>query len=882
MSIRNFGKLFDPGSVAVIGASQAAGRIGTIVLNNMAGGGYAGALWPVNPKYEELLGVRCYPDVAALPAPPDLAVICTPPATVPDLVAALGERGTRAAVVLTPGLAATRVGGGGSAHQAMLDAARPHLLRILGPGGVGLLSPANGLNASVAQGGAKAGRIAFVSQSDALMTASLDWARLHGVGYSKCVSLGERGDIDLGDLLDFLADDEDTRAILLYMESAVCARKFMTAGRLAARAKPVIVLKAGRDASDEVYDAAFRRAGMLRVHATEDLFDAAETLARLRPTGGERLAIMGNGGALGRIATDALDAADGKLARFGAETLLKLGLGPRPDGGGANAASAQAGARIGGPDAAAAADVGAEGGPPGDTLGHALSEALGEAMRLAEGLLPAAWRSHPPPAVQDAPPRPAPAFALDLGGGASAATHAAALEALLADAEVDAVLLLHAPASGVDTTGIAETLAPLASASGKNVLSCWLGGAAVADARRVFADAGLPTYDTPEQAVRGFMQMVQYRRNQEQLMQVPGQSPATGKPERAAVRAMVDQALAAGRARLEGGDARAVLAAYGIPVAGEGEAAAARLARAQAHELVIEVRNDPMFGPVIRFGQGGLAGKLADDHAVGLPPLNMVLAAELVERTRVARVLGGHRHRPAADIQAVCHALIQVSDLVADIAELEALSLDPLLADAHGLLALDARIVLGPPRASHAQAIRPYPQELEQEVEWQGAPLLLRPIKPEDAPQHVEFFAQLHPDDVRLRFFSAMRELQPAQLARLTQIDYDRAMAFIATRVSGTGRPETLGVVRAVADPDNRRAEFAILVRSDLKGKGLGAILFDKLIDYFRGRGTAEMVGTALSENGGVQQLVRRFGGTVSASPEPGLADLIITLQHQH
>jgi acetyltransferase len=235
--------------------------------------------------------------------------------------------------------------------------------------------------------------------------------------------------------------------------------------------------------------------------------------------------------------------------------------------------------------------------------------------------------------------------------------------------------------------------------------------------------------------------------------------------------------------------------------------------------------------------------------------------------------------RPAADIDALCHALIQVSDLVADVPGLVSLALDPLLADAQGVLALAASLELGPPRASHALAIRPYPQELEQEIQWQGAPLLLRPIRPEDTPQHREFFAQLEPEDVRLRFFAPLRELHPNQLARLTQIDYDRAMAFIASRTRADGSPETLGVVRAVADPDNRRAEFAILVRSDLKGRGLGAILFQKLVDYFRGRGTAELVGEALSENSGIQQLVRRFGGTVGPSLEPGMADLRIMLQ---
>ena len=825
MSIRNFNSLFDPGSVAVIGATLRPGSIGAAVLNNMAEGGYAGALWPVNPKYDELLGVPCYSKVSALPKAPDLAIICTPPATVPGLIAELGARGTRAAVVLTKGLDELTFSGGKSARQAMLEAAKPHLLRILGPGGVGLLAPASGLNASLAQGGAKAGKIAFISQSDALMSAVLDWARLHGIGFSKFASLGERADIDLSDLLDFLADDTDTAAILVYMENLACARKFMSAARLAARAKPVIVLKAGREASDLAYDAAFRRAGMLRVHSTEDLFDAAETLAHARALRGERLAIVGNGGALGTIATDALAYARGKLSPLSPDTV--------------------------------------------SLLQHELQGLAGHAARRAAA---------------------SPYNPLNLGGDATPERHAAVFEALLRDPLVDAVLLIHVPAAGVDAARVAGLLAPLARASGKNVLSCWLGGAAVADARRVFADAGLPTYDTPEQAVRGFMQMVQYRRNQELLMEVPGQLPSGSKPERASARAIVAAAMAAGRSELDAAETRAVLAAYGIRMLEADDAPALAEALASSHELAIGVQDDPMFGPVITVGPGGLAADTLASYtagwpdggiAVGLPPLNMVLARDLLDHARLVHVLSGSRQRPAADSEAICHALIQVSDLVADTCELASLDINPLLAGANGVTALEARFTLGPARASFRLAIRAYPQELEQEIAWQGGPLVLRPIRPEDGPQHVEFFARLHPDDVRLRFFSAMRELQPAQLARLTQIDYDRAMAFIATRIGVDGRPETLGVVRAVADPDNQHAEFAILVRSDLKGKGLGAILFAKLIDYFRSRGTAAIVGEALSENGGVQQLVRRFGGSVTQSQEPGMANLLVKLQTQ-
>lgn len=876
MSIRNLEHLFKPRSVAVIGASQQAHRIGTRLLANLVEGGFHGPIWPVNPKYDTLAGLRCYHKLSALPEAPELAIICTPAATIPGMIAELGARGTRAAIVMTAGLDKVKAGGGRTVRQAMLHAAKPHLLRILGPGSVGLLIPALGLNASFAHIAADPGKLAFVSQSGALGTAVLDWASQRGIGFSTFIAMGEGADIDFGDLLDYLAADSDTSAILLCLEQIGGARKFMSAGRLAARGKPVIVLKAGRDASphagidpDAVFDAAIRRAGMLRVHSTEDLFDAVETLARARGQRGERLAVMTNGGGLGLIAADALQAGGAQLAPLSEATLERL-------------------RKLGAP------------------------------------------RANP----------------LDLLADAPVEHYVGALEALLQESQADALLFLHAPTGMVPSLEIAQALAPLLLAARKNVLSCWMGGRAVGAARQHFADAGLPTYDTPEKAVHGFLQIMQYRRNQDLLIEVPAQLP--GAPERAAARAVVTAALAAGRTALGEMDVQALLAAYGIPMARaevasdveQAAAAAARIGypvalklgdaalgqradvggvvldlddeamlrsaaiamrersrrlrpeaapagftvqrmarRPEARELAIAVHNDAVFGPVIVFGQGGLAAGLSGERSAGLPPLNMVLARDMVGRTRVARLLDAYGNRSPADIDAVCRTLVQVAELVADLPELDGLRIDSLLADAAGVTVLNARIALAPPRNPCAMAIRPYPQELEQEVAWQGEIILLRPIRPEDAPQHLAFFSALAPDDVRLRFFSAMRELAPPQLASMTQIDYDRAMAFIATHAGADGQPETLGVVRAVADPDNVHADFAIIVRSDLKGKGLGYVLFQKLVDYFRSRGTAALTGEALSENGGVQHLVRRFGGTVLAHEEAGMVNLLLPLQ---
>ncbi|HEY0588358.1 MAG TPA: GNAT family N-acetyltransferase [Pseudoduganella sp.] len=782
MSVRNMDSLFEPGSVAIFGASLRPDRMGTQVMNNMAESGFAGAIWPVNPKYEQLRGIPCYPRLPALPRAPDLAIICTPPDTVPSLIADLGARGTRGAIILTPV--------SDSIRQQIMRAARPYLLRILGPGGIGLVAPLAGLNASAAHAGAKPGKTAFISQSATVMTAVLDWAQLHGIGFSRVVSVVEGGDIDLGDMLDYLAADDDTAAIIMHIESVSCARKFISAARLAARGKPVVVLKAGRSGDDKVYDAVIRRAGMLRVYSSADLFDAVETVARAKPTRGTRLAIMSNGSGTGKLAADALQYVHGKLAQLSPDT----------------------------------------------------------GKRLAKELPPGLLLANP----------------IDIGGEASAERHVAVANALLADPGADALLIVHAPSSAAASTGVAEALAPVLRQSGRSVLSCWLGGASVAGARQVFANAGLPTYDTPEKAVRAYSQVVQYARNQALLIEVPGQVPAHSVPERQAARNLVEAARAAGQAELAQADLAVLLAAYGLPLASEP-------AGGNVQQLRIAMQVDPVFGPAISVGLGGSAGRVVDDRAVGLPPLNTVLARDMLRRTGVGRALVDER-------EILCGALVHVAELVADIGEIAALEIDPVTVVGGVLQVHGARATLGPRRAESSMAIRPYPQELEQEVPWQGGPLLLRPIRPEDAPAHVRFFRQLDPDDVRLRFFSAMKELPPTQLARLTQIDYDRAMAFIATRTGADGQPETLGVVRAVADPDNQQAEFAIIVRSDLKGKGLGNILFQKLLDYFRSRGTREITGEALSENIGMQHLMRRFGGTVTASQEAGMVDLRLAL----
>ena len=871
MSIRHLDSLFDPASVVVIGASNRPARVGSTVWRNLRHGGFGGTLMAVNPKYPELDGLPVAARVEDLPSTPELAVICTPPDTVPGLIDALGQRGTRAAVVLSAGFTAAQ-------KQAMLDAARRHLLRILGPNCLGLLAPHIGLNASFAHVGATAGSLAFVSQSGALVTAMLDWARGRGIGFSHFVSLGEHADVDFGDMLDWLASDARTRAILLYIESIEAPRKFMSAARAAARNKPVLVVKAGRSAqgaqaaashtgalasADIVFDAAIRRAGMLRVDTLQDLFTAAEALAYDRgaangdPAQLERLTLLTNGGGAGVMAADAAAAAGLDLAPLPAATTAAL-----------------------------------------------------------DAFLPANWSRGNP---------------VDIIGDAPVDRYVQTLKALLAAPETGTVVFMHAPTAIVPSADIARALVPLATAAPRRLVSAWLGGPGLAEAREVFHAAGIPHYETPEQAVHACALLATYRRNQELLLQAPPARTAATPPDLARVRALVDAVLDSGREMLTEPEAKALLQAAGVPVVAtevvapdpDAAVAAARaigfpvvlkilsedishksdvggvalqlegdddvrhaatqmlarvrrlrpqavlqgftvqamVRRPQALELIVGSHVDPLFGPVILFGQGGTAVEVVADRAVALPPLNVPLAQALIDRTRIARLLAGWRDVPPADRGAVVGVLTTLSQLLADEPRIAEIDINPLLADARGVVALDARVRVSAasPGGAAAFAIRPYPSDQMEAIDWHGRALTLRPIRPEDEDQHRAFLERLDPVDTRMRIFYSRRSIERSELARLTQVDYERELAFIATEGQGDAE-QTLAVVRAVVDPDNHDAEFGIIVRSDLKGGGLGEILMHKLVRHLKQRGTRRLVGTVLLENARMLELARLLG----------------------
>lgn len=865
MSIRHLDRLLSPASVAVFGASTRPGSVGATVWRNLRAGAFSGPVYGVNPKHAVLDGVPVYAKASQLPAAPDLALICTPPHTVAALVGELGALGTRAVVIVSAGLSAAQ-------KQAALDAARVHTVRLLGPNCIGVLSPHIGLNASFAHCDALAGDVAFVSQSGALVTAVLDWTRSRGVGLSHLVSLGDHCDVDFGDLLDHLANDARTRSILLYVESIESPRKFMSAARAAARNKPVIVVKAGRAGngmkaaashtgalagSDTVYDAAIRRAGMLRVDTLQELFLAAETLARFRTNRSTELTVMTNGGGAGVMAADAAARAGIALAEPGAALLARL-----------------------------------------------------------DAVLPANW-SHGNP--------------IDIIGDAPVARYAETLSALLAEPDTGAVLFVHAPTAIVRSEDIARACLPLARSHASRVMSAWLGDTAVAQARKLFEDAGVADYATPEEAVHAFAMLQTYRRNQEILTQTPdaSQNPV---PDAAAALGLLETAQAEGREWLSEHEAKALLKSYGIDtvptvaVAASADAAAAAaselgypvalkilsrdithksdvggvrlgladdmalrtaarqmldavaaarpgaridgftvqpsVSRPHAHEIIVGASIDSVFGPVILCGQGGTAVEVIADSAIALPPLNRALAAELVSRTRVSRLLAGYRDRPPARIDALHDVLIAVSQMLADLPQLAELDINPLWVDECGALALDARVRISrvPLAGAERFSILPYPARWVRTQQWNGRSIVVRPIRPEDEAQHRRFLESLDPEDIRMRVFHSRNELPRSELARLTQIDYDREMAFIAEARDGQGGTETLGVARTVSDPDNVEAEFAIIVRSDLKGQGLGTLLFDRLIEHARHRGIARLVGLVLRENTRMLSLSRAMG----------------------
>lgn len=890
MSVLNLHKMFNPESVSLIGASANKGSLGYVVMKNLMAGGFQGPILPVNPKYKSVSGVHTYQNIASLPLAPDLAVICTPAKTIPGIITELGERGTRAVVVLSAGLREKI--DEKTLEQHTLDAAKSYGLRILGPNCVGLLIPSIGLNASFAHTNSLNGNLALVSQSGALCTTILDWAKYRSIGFSYFISLGDSADVDFGDLLDYLGSDQSTQGILLYIESVKQARKFMSAARATSRNKPVIVVKSGRVAegakaaashtgalagSDEIFDAAIRRAGMLRVYTINNLFDAVETLARTRPIKGNRLIILTNGGGPGVLATDSLITSGGRLAELSSETIQAL-----------------------------------------------------------DNLLPPTWSKANP---------------VDIIGDGDVDRYVNTLKVLLKDPNFDAILVMLVLSAVVDNEEVAKAVTEEIKKTNKPVLTCWMGEDGVAEARLIFEQAGIPSYETPDSAVWAFLQIVEYGRNKECLMETPPSVTEDFEPDRATVRKVIKSVLDEKRNILMEPEAKKILRAHKIPVVETkiannieevliaadklglpvalkilspdishksdvggvllginskqilqtaAEGMLSRIKKLQpgvridgftvqkmenrpgAHELIIGVATDPIFGPVVLFGQGGISVEVINDKAVALPPLNMKLANDLIMRTRISKLLAGYRDIPAADLEGIKLTLVKISQLIIDNPEIIELDINPLFADSKGVVALDARIKIKASdlKGSERLVIRPYPQELEETIIIDTRQeILLRPIRPEDESAHHEFLNKTDPKDIYFRFFRAANNFCHPCLARFTQIDYDREMAFIATMKTEKNKPETLGVIRAVSDADNIEAEIAVIVRTDMQKHGIGKKLMDKMIRYCQARGTKRLTGQVLLKNQAMINLAKQFNFKVKGQADQSVIDISLDLQ---
>ena len=886
MSQYNLNRIFKPRQVAVVGASEKAGTIGNALIRNLVDGGFSGTVLPVNPKYQTMHGQACFESVSVLETGVDLAVIATPIHSVPDIVGECVEKKVGGAVIISAG--GKEVGAQGrEIEEKIRRIAHGGGLRIVGPNCMGIIRPGVNLNASFASEMPVAGNLAFVSQSGAICTAILDLALKERIGFSHFVSIGSMLDVDFGDMIDYLGNDPSAKSILLYIESLTNFRKFMSAARSVSRIKPIIVLKSGRSPAgaraaashtgamageDAVYDAAFKRAGIVRVDTIEELFDCAELMAKQPRPRGPRLAILTNGGGPGVMATDT-------LARYGQEPAP---LDP-------------------------------------------------ETMQAFDALLPDFWSRGNP---------------IDILGDASAERFDRALAICFNSKNLDGVLVILAPQALTDPLSVAETLAAAMQERRYPVFACWMGGKRIATAVDVLNAAGIPTYDTPERAVRAFLYMVEYTRNLEMLLEVPPKMTGHMVFDQEKARKLI--AAAPPQEFLPETDSKEILAAYGLPVIrteiAETEAQASRVGREMGYPLVMKVhspdithktdaggvrldlrcdadvgeayrqiissarqykpdariegvtiqpyysnpdfeillgaKRDPNFGPVILFGMGGIYTEVLKDRALGLPPMNRLLARRLMQETKAYTLLQGYRNRPAADMQRLEEMIVRLSQLLIDFPEIAELDMNPVLIKDGKPVAVDARILVSPlavPSSLHL-VIGPYPEEDESHmVSVDGRRIFVRPVKPEDAPLFTAFFKTLSPTTIYYRFFGALKELNPEMLARFTQIDYDREIALVAIDEDSESDC-MLGVARIIGDADGKTGEFAVLVGDAWQGKGIGSNLLQKCLSIAEKQGFRTVNGIVLHENKNMLALGKKLGFEIRKGSDSGENELVIHL----
>ena len=894
---RALNAFFNPKTVAIIGATAKERSVGRALVENLTRANFQGEVYPINPKYTELLGVKTYPNVKSTPKPVDLAVICTAAAMVPGLIAECVDAGVKSAVVISAGF--KEIGPAGVALEAqVMEQANRGNMRIIGPNCLGVMNPQIGLNATFASAIAKPGKIAFISQSGALCTAVLDWSFKENVGFSKFVSIGSMLDVGWGDLIDTMAADPGTEAILIYMETIGDARAFMSAAREAALSKPIIVIKPGRSqqaaqaaashtgslaGSDAVLDAAFNRCGVLRVNAISDLFYMAEVLAKQPRPKGKRLTIITNAGGPGVLATDALITSGGQLAPVSPEMIEKL-----------------------------------------------------------NAVMPAAW-SHGNP--------------IDVLGDADETRYAQAVEIAARDPNSDGLLVILTPQAMTNPTPLANQLAAMSGKFPNPILASFMGGPMVAEGDQILSQANIPTFNYPDTAARVFTYMAAFSENLKALYDTPeddverseaaesagidfdvAMKQAALRGERETARQKLAAIRATGRTLLTEIESKDLLAAYGIPVSETRFAAtddeAVKLAErmgypvvlklhseiithktdvggvqlnlrteagvrnafkyieqnvrnamptrpsaflgvtvqpmvtlADSYELILGSALDSQFGPTLLFGSGGQLVEVYKDTALGLPPLNTTLARRMMEQTQIVEALKGVRGRRAIDLDAIERILVRFSVLVAEQRQIREIDINPLLVSPDGIIALDGRVVMHDPSIEEKDfprlAIRPYPARYVAPFTMKdGTKVTIRPIRPEDEPAIVEFHRNVSDSSVYLRYFSALPfdvRVAHERLSRICFIDYAREMALVAERELD-GKRDIIGVGRLNQIRATREAEFAILVTDAHQRSGLGTELLRRLVEIGRREGRQRITGDVLPENTGMQRAAQKLG----------------------
>jgi acetyltransferase len=871
---------FKPESVAVIGASEKEQTIGQALVRNLLKDEFPGTIYPVNRKYQEIQGLRAYPIVTAVKDPIDLAIIAIPIKDVPSAMRECGEAGIHAAIIISAG--GKETGLPGKEIEAAIKAeAQKAGIRYLGPNCLGILCPSSKLHASFAPHCAQPGNLAFISQSGALSSSILGWAIPKKIGFSHFISVGSMADVDFGDLIDYLGNEERARSIVIYMENLTQHRKFMSAARSVSRIKPIIVIKAGRSragaqaaashtgamaGADRAYNAAFRRAGIIRVDTIGQLFDCAEALGKVkRPTGGN-LGIISNAGAPGVMAVDALGRWDGEPAVLSPETLARL-----------------------------------------------------------DEFLPSHWgRNNPIHILADAPPE----------------RYLKAVQVAMAAPELSGLVIILSPQAMTDPTGVARAVAPEIGGKARPAFAVWMGGTDVEAGVQILNDAGVPTFETPEQAVDTFMEMYFYTRHLELLQETPPRLTQDVSVNTRQARTFLCQCLERPGGVLTELESKAILSAYGIPinptVAASSGADAASVAqsigfpvalkinspdishkseqggmrfnlqtereviaayeeivttvraskpeanilgvtvqtqeRSPTCELIIGSKRDPDFGPLILFGAGGVFTEVLEDSAVDLPPMNPLLARRLIEKTRVSRVLKGYRNAPPADLDKLAEILVRTSQLVTDFPEIVELDINPLLVINGRFVAVDARLIVSPtevPPPRHL-IIAPYPNQFESD--WllrDGTPVLLRPMKPEDEPLVADFLRKCSEETIFFRYFKLIKKWTHEMLIRFTQNDYDRELGLMA--IGQPPGPEIMmGVSRMVMAADRSSAEFAVIVADPWQGKGLGPKLVERITEIAREQGVKLLHGDVLAQNQPMLEMVKRLGFSMRKDAEGG------------